>query len=103
MSHEPDVPTVDLIRWTFRIDPARRAEVADYLADLGLDVQDRGDGRFVVTWDEPEGDPGHLEHGPLHAARIGTGAPPARVNPRWKRPPAGRRGRSGPGSGRARP
>src|SRR5690348_1488207 len=37
MSHDPtDLPT-DLIRLTFLIDPARRAAVETYLADLGLD------------------------------------------------------------------
>ena len=53
MSHEPNAPTIDLIRLTFIIDPARRPEVETYLTDLGLDVQVRGEEVFVVTWEEP--------------------------------------------------
>ena len=50
----------DLIRWTFTIDPARRAAVAALLTDHGLDVHDHGDGLTVATWDEPAGDPDEL-------------------------------------------
>ena len=56
MSHEPNAPTIDLIRLTFIIDPARRTEVETYLADLGLDVQVRGEDLVVATWEEPQGD-----------------------------------------------
>jgi hypothetical protein len=48
--------TIDVIRWTFTVDPGRSAEIEQHLIDLGLDVSNRGDGRFVATWDEPEGD-----------------------------------------------
>src|SRR5262249_50873680 len=51
-----DTPSIDLIRWTFTSDPARRRELEDYLNDLGLDVLVRGEAQFVVTWEEPEGD-----------------------------------------------
>lgn len=47
---------LDLIRWTFTADPARRAEIEDALNDLGLEVFSRDDGQFLVLWDEPEGD-----------------------------------------------
>lgn len=56
MSEQGNDRPVDMVRWTFTIDPARRADVESYLLDLGLDVHVRGDARFVVTWDEPEGD-----------------------------------------------
>ena len=47
---------IDLIRWTFTIEPARSPGVEAYLADLGLDVHVQGGSRFVVTWEEPDGD-----------------------------------------------
>lgn len=47
--------SVDLIRWTFTIDPARRAQVEEYLTDLGLEVLVRDDAHVSVSWDEPEG------------------------------------------------
>lgn len=52
---QADAP-IDLIRWTFTADPAKRAEIEGYLTDLGLDATSRIDGQFVVLWDEPEGD-----------------------------------------------
>ncbi|QDV37611.1 hypothetical protein [Tautonia plasticadhaerens] len=48
--------TVDMIRWTFTADPAKSAEIERLLVDLGLEVTPRGGGRFVATWEEPEGD-----------------------------------------------
>lgn len=48
--------TIDMIRWTFTADPARSAEIERLLIDLGLEVTARGEGRFVATWEEPEGD-----------------------------------------------
>ena len=56
MSEERAHAEIDLIRWTFTIDPSRAAGVEGYLADLGLDVHIQGGGRYVVTWDEPDGD-----------------------------------------------
>ena len=47
--------TIDLIRWTFTIDPDKRAGVEEHLVDLGLDVLVRDGTEFLVTWDEPEG------------------------------------------------
>ena len=47
--------TIDLIRWNFTVDPARRAEIEEHLTDLGLDVLVRDGVHFVVSWDEPEG------------------------------------------------
>lgn len=56
MSHEHDDPTIDLIRWTFTVDPAQLRAVETYLTDQGLEVHARPDGKIVATWDEPEGD-----------------------------------------------
>jgi hypothetical protein len=55
MSETPNTATIDLIRWTFSVDPEHRAEIEDHLADLGLDVLVRDNEHFLVTWDEPEG------------------------------------------------
>jgi hypothetical protein len=54
MSGEPNAPSIDLVRWTFTVDPAHRAEVESHLIDLGLDVLVREDRYFLVTWDEPD-------------------------------------------------
>jgi hypothetical protein len=56
MSEGANANSVDLLRWTFTADPAHRAEIEGHLHDLGLDVLVRDDCRFVVLWDEPEGD-----------------------------------------------
>ena len=56
MSHDPNVSSIDLIRWTFTSDPARRAAIAEHLTDLGLDVLSNDEGKFLVTWDEPDRD-----------------------------------------------
>ena len=56
MSDEPTTPSVDMIRWTFTADPARRDAIADYLHELGMEVLSGDDGRFLATWDEPGGD-----------------------------------------------
>jgi hypothetical protein len=58
MSDEPNAnaPSLDLIRWTFTSDPERRAAIEEYLTDLGLNVVVVDNCKFVVTWDEPEGD-----------------------------------------------
>jgi hypothetical protein len=56
MSHEPNAPALDLVRWTFTSDPAHRAAIEEYLSDLGLDVLVRDECKFLVTWDEPDRD-----------------------------------------------
>jgi hypothetical protein len=56
VSAEANTHGIDLIRWTFTIDPARRQELEQHLTDLGLDVHVTGDRQFVVTWEEPDGD-----------------------------------------------
>jgi hypothetical protein len=48
--------SIDLIRWTFTIDPARKAVVEEYLGDLGIDVHVAADGQSTALWDEPEAD-----------------------------------------------
>src|SRR5437016_1530036 len=55
MSHDTNSPSLDLVRWTFTIDPAHRSEIESYLHDLGADVLVREGVEFLVTWDEPEG------------------------------------------------
>ncbi|MGE3819034.1 MAG: hypothetical protein AB7I30_06325 [Isosphaeraceae bacterium] len=56
MTTEPDTGTLDLIRWTFSVDPEKSASIAEYLGDLGLEVLVRDESQFMVLWDEPEGD-----------------------------------------------
>lgn len=56
MSPEANRSTsLDMIRWTFSIDPERRQEVSEYLTDLGLEIQVVGD-QFIVTWEDPDGE-----------------------------------------------
>ena len=47
--------SIELIRWTFTVNPEHRVEIESYLLDLGLDIQACGEDALVVTWDEPEG------------------------------------------------
>ena len=54
MSHDPKTP-VDLVRWTFAVDPDRRTEIEAHLHDHGADVMVRGEDQLVVSWEEPEG------------------------------------------------
>src|SRR3954447_5244956 len=56
MSESAISPSVDMIRWTFSVDPAHRAVVETHLVDLGLDVTVLGEGQFHVIWEEPEAD-----------------------------------------------
>lgn len=56
MSSEQDTTSIDLLRWTFTINPEQRAPIESYLVDLGLDVLIVDDAKFVVTWEEPERD-----------------------------------------------
>ena len=55
MSHDPKT-TIDLVRWTFTVDPAHRPEIEAQLHDQGADVLVRGGDQFVVAWEEPEGE-----------------------------------------------
>jgi hypothetical protein len=52
---EENATPIELIRWTFTVNPENRVEIETHLLDLGLEVQARGDDLLVVTWDEPEG------------------------------------------------
>lgn len=54
MSLEETAPSLDLIRWTFTVDPEQRAAIENHLTDLGLDVTVRDDAQFVVCWEEPD-------------------------------------------------
>lgn len=56
MSEAAHSPSVDMIRWTFSVDPIHRAAVESYLVDLGLDVVVLGEGQFHVVWEEPDRD-----------------------------------------------
>jgi hypothetical protein len=55
MSEDRNPLAVDLIRWSFSVNPDHRVEIEDHLNDLGLDVLVRNENQFLVTWDEPEG------------------------------------------------
>lgn len=54
MSQEQDATSIDLIRWTFTINPDHRAEIEGHLSDLGFDVYVQDDSIFTVTWEEPD-------------------------------------------------
>lgn len=56
MADGQNAATIDLIRWTFTVDPERRDVIEEHLTDLGLDVLVRDGTQFLVSWDEPEGD-----------------------------------------------
>jgi len=56
MSEADETLSIELIRWTFTIDPAHKAEIEAYLVDQGLEVLVRGEDTLVATWDEPEGE-----------------------------------------------
>ena len=56
MSNAENPNSIDLIRWTFSVNPAHKAAIEEHLSDLGLDVLVREDAQFLVSWDEPEGD-----------------------------------------------
>jgi hypothetical protein len=56
VSAEDRTHALDLIRWTFTINPERRQALEDHLLDLGLDVLVTNGDQFTVTWDEPDGD-----------------------------------------------
>jgi len=54
MNHDPNAPTLDLIRWTFTSDPAQSGAIEEHLTDLGLDVMVSDGCKFLVTWEEPD-------------------------------------------------
>ena len=56
MSQDTKSASIDLVRWSFAINPAHRGAIEGHLADLGADILIRDGQDFVVTWDEPEGD-----------------------------------------------
>jgi hypothetical protein len=56
MSPEAQTLSLDLVRWTFTINPDHRAEIESHLLDLGADVLVREGSDFLVTWDEPHED-----------------------------------------------
>ena len=56
MSDEQAEPVVDMVRWTFSVDLDHRSAIEAHLRDLGLDVFVEGEGRFHVSWDEPDRD-----------------------------------------------
>jgi hypothetical protein len=56
MSEADETLSIELIRWTFTVDPAHKAEIEAYLVDQGLEVMVRGEDTLVATWDEPEGE-----------------------------------------------
>ncbi|WP_422928749.1 hypothetical protein [Singulisphaera sp. PoT] len=54
MSNDTDNGSIDLIRWTFSVNPEQAEPIETYLADLGLDVVQQDEARFVVSWEEPD-------------------------------------------------
>jgi hypothetical protein len=56
MSQEPNAAAIDLLRWTFSVNPKHREAIEGHLNDLGLDVLVHDDSKFIVTWEEPEGE-----------------------------------------------
>ncbi|MDX2037155.1 MAG: hypothetical protein SFX72_10925 [Isosphaeraceae bacterium] len=45
---------IDMIRWTFRVEPEKAQEIEDRLVEIGMDVSIYDDGTFQTTWDEPD-------------------------------------------------
>ena len=45
---------IDLVRWTFTVEPDKRQAAETYLTDEGAEVFSRPEGEFIVLWDEPE-------------------------------------------------
>ena len=60
MSDQQATPTIEMARLTFGVGPDRRAEIENFLDDLGLDVYVQGEGRFTVIWEEPGRDASEL-------------------------------------------
>jgi hypothetical protein len=56
MSEADETLSIELIRWTFTVDPAHKGEIEAYLVDQGLEVLVRGEDTLIATWDEPEGE-----------------------------------------------
>ena len=60
MSEDTNPTSVDMIRWTFSVNPESREAIEAHLVDLGLDVVVVGEGQFHVTWEEPDRDMGEV-------------------------------------------
>ncbi|MFO0960036.1 MAG: hypothetical protein U0800_21810 [Isosphaeraceae bacterium] len=58
-----DESSIDLIRWSFTIDPERQGAVDEYFKEHGLEPTFHADGLVVVLWDEPEVDSDALIEG----------------------------------------
>ena len=56
MNPDTQTLTIDLVRWTFTIDPDHRTEIETHLLDLGADVLVREGSEFFVSWEEPDED-----------------------------------------------
>jgi hypothetical protein len=56
MSADQNAPSIDMIRWTFTVNPAQRGLIEAHLNDLGVDVFVHGESQFHVSWDEPDRD-----------------------------------------------
>jgi hypothetical protein len=56
MSEADETLSIEMIRWTFNVDPEHRGEIEAYLVDQGLEVLRRDEDTLVATWDEPEGE-----------------------------------------------
>ena len=56
MSQDTNAPSIDMVRWSFTVNPDHRTEIETHLDDLGAGVYVRGEGQFTVIWEEPEGE-----------------------------------------------
>jgi hypothetical protein len=56
MSDTQPAAAIDMIRWTFTINPEKCAEIETYLTDLGAEVLIRPECQLVALWDETEHD-----------------------------------------------
>jgi hypothetical protein len=54
MSEGNDGRSIDLVRWSFTINPEHRAAIEGHLVDLGLEVVVVDDDKFGVSWEEPD-------------------------------------------------
>ncbi len=48
--------TNDLIRWTFTLDSAQLAPIAELLRDYGAEIYNGTDGQVIALWDETDQD-----------------------------------------------
>lgn len=54
MSQDLGASAIDLIRWTFTVNPDHREAIEGHLSDLGFDVFVQDETVFTVTWEEPD-------------------------------------------------